>query len=640
MKYFSALIAALFFLSSSHAETDSPAIESTITESTVSETSSVWDLNDLYPDTASWDKDRNDIAARITTLRECKGKLGSSADMLAQCLSDINNAYKDLLLLYVYAYLARDTDLGNSEYLERASIAQMLLTQMGEATSFVNPELIAIGEEKLNEFLAQTDKLNDYDYYIKKTLHLAPFTLSNDEERILAATFDTMQTPSSVYDVLTNAEMPMPTVTLSDGTDVVLTPSGYSQYRAVDNRDDRKLVFDQFWETYQNYRQTLGLTLEGQVKNDVLMARLRGYDSALQRAQAEDNIPEAVYHALVDTVNEHLDSLHRLVTLRQRVLGIDESHYYDIYPAVVPLERTYTLEETKALTISALQPLGPNYINTFTEAVNQNWMHVYPSPGKRSGAYVMGAAYDVHPYMLLNYDNTLESVSTFVHEWGHAMHSLLANRNQPFSKSDYATFIAEIASTANEVLLFEYLRNNAKTDEERLHYLFKELNQLRGTFFRQTQFAEFELAIHEHVERGGALSGDKLNSIYGDLLKRYFGHDLGVMTIDEAYTVEWAYVPHFYRNFYVYQYATSISAAYYLMDRVLNDGEEAQQQYLDILRAGGSDYPYEILRRAGVDMASHEVYLAVIRRMNRLMDEAEQILDKQPSKPVEVTKTP
>ena len=633
MKYVTALIATLLFVSYSHADTTSPS-----TEPAAPETSRVWNLNDLYPDIASWDSARNNIAARIATLSECKGKLGNSADMLAECLSDINNAYKELLRLYVYAYLAKDTDLSNSEYLEHASIAQMLLTQLGEATSFVNPELITIGEKKLNDFLASTDKLNDYDYYIKKTLHLAPYTLSSKEESILAATFDTMQTPSSVYDVLTNAEMPMPTVTLSDGTDVILTPSGYSQYRAVDNREDRKLVFDQFWETYQNYRQTLGLTLEGQVKNDVLMARLRGYDSALQRAQAEDNIPEAVYHALVDTVNEHLDSLHRLVALRQRVLGLDESHYYDIYPSVVPLERTYTLDETKALTIAAFQPLGPDYINTFTEAVNQNWMHVYPSPSKRSGAYVMGAAYDVHPYMLLNYDDTLESVSTFAHEWGHAMHSLLANRNQPFSKSDYATFIAEIASTANEVLLFEYLKNNAKTDEERLHYLFKELSQLRGTFFRQTQFAEFELAIHEHVEKGGALSGDKLNNIYGDLLKRYFGHDLGIMTIDDAYTVEWAYVPHFYRNFYVYQYATSISAAYYLMDRVLNDGEEAQQQYLDILRAGGSDYPYEILRRAGVDMASHDVYLAVIHRMDRLMDEAERILDQQ--KTVAVIKTP
>lgn len=620
------LIAA-FFLSTAAFAASAPSSPST--DTTAESGSAVWDLNDLYPDTASWDKARNEIAAQVDTLGECRGRLGTSASTLASCLERINNTFRELMRLYSYAYLDRDTDLGNSASLERSSIAQMLFTQLIETTSFVSPELISIGEEKLNRFLKQSNRLDDYDFFIHKTLHMAPYTLSDAEERILAATFDTMQTPSSVYDVLTNAEMPMPSVTLSDGTAVVLTPSAYAQYRAVDNREDRKLVFDQFWETYQSYRQTLGLTLEGQVKNDVLMARLRGFDSALQRAQAEDNIPEAVYHTLVDTVNEHLDSLHRLVKLRQRVLGLKESHYYDIYPAVVPRERTYTLEETKALTIAALQPLGTDYIDTFSDAVNQNWMHVYPSAGKRSGAYVMGAAYDVHPYMLLNFDNTLESVSTFAHEWGHAMHSLLANRNQPFSKSDYATFIAEIASTANEVLLFEYLRNNAESDEERLHYLFKELSQLRGTFFRQTQFAEFELAIHEHVEQGGALSGDKLNNIYGDLLKRYFGHDQGVMVIDDAYTVEWAYVPHFYRNFYVYQYATSISAAYYLTDKILSDGKQAQQQYLDILRAGGSDYPYEILRKAGVDMASKDVYLAVIQRMNRLMDEAERILDKR-----------
>lgn len=623
-KYLFALLANLLLLSPVFAQEPGQPPKATSPEE-----SAVWDLGDLFPDLASWDRARAEMAMRIASVAECKGKLGTSAGVLARCLDNVSDTYKDLLRLYVYAYLERDTDLGNSAYLERASLAQALLTQMAEVASFVNPELIAIGKTKLNRFLAETDRLKDHDFYIRKTLHLAPHTLRDAEERILAATSDAMQAPSNIYNVLTNAEMQRPTVTLSDGTDVVLTPAGYAQYRASDNRDDRKLVFDSFWESYQNYRQTLGVTLEAQVKGDVMNARLRGYDSALQAAQAADNIPEAVYHALVDTVNQHLDSLQRLVTLRQRVLGIKESHYYDVYPSVVPLDRTYTLEETKQIVTAAVQPLGPDYVSTFKDAVNRNWMHVYPSPGKLSGAYVMGAAYDVHPYMLLNFDNTLESVDTFAHEWGHAMHSLLANRNQPFSKADYATFTAEIASTANEVLLYEYLRNHAKTDREKLHYLFKELSGLRGTFFRQTQFAEFELAIHEQVEKGGALSGDKLNAMYGELLKRYFGQDKGIMTIDDAYTVEWAYVPHFYRNFYVYQYATSISAAYYLMDRVLNDGAEAQRQYLNILKAGGSDYPYEILLKAGVDMASPEVYLAVIKRMDCLMDEAERILDKE-----------
>jgi len=301
------------------------------------------------------------------------------------------------------------------------------------------------------------------------------------------------------------------------------------------------------------------------------------------------------------------------------------------------MDKEYNLEDTKALTIAALQPLGEEYISKFSHAAAQNWMHVYPSEGKRSGAYVMGAAYDLHPYVLLNHTNNIESVSTYAHEWGHAMHTLLANESQPFTKADYATFTAEIASTANEVLLFNYLRANAKTDDEKLYFLFKELSQIRGTFFRQTQFAEFELAIHEEVENGGALSGDKLSLMYGDILKRYAGHDQGVMTIDDTYTVEWAYIPHFYRNFYVYQYATSISAAYYLVDQILanSDSDEnaanAQKNYLDILRAGGSDYPYNILLKAGVDMASPEVYEAVIRRMNKLMDEVERILDAKNS---------
>ena len=589
----------------------------------------VWDLGDLYPDISSWDAARKDIAAHITTLRECKGKLNKSTAKLRECLDNITNSYKELLRLYVFAYLAKDTDLGDSEFRERASVAQTLLTQLGEATSYVNPELVSIGEERLNQILAKSDALKDHDFYIKNTLRQSRHILSPKEELIIAASADALSASSNAYEVLTNAEMPWPEITLSDGTTARLDASGYSKHRTSTVREDRKKVFKAFWDVYQNYRQTLAITLEGQVKSQVLIAKLRGFDSALQRALSDDNIPEDVYRALVSTVNENIGSLHRLIKLRQRMLNLDETRYYDIYPSVISLDKTYTLDDTIELTTAALQPLGKDYIETFTEAVNKNWMHVYPSPAKRSGAYVMGAAYDVHPYVLLNFDNTLESVSTFTHEWGHAMHSLMANHNQPFSKADYATFIAEIASTANEVLLFDYLRKNAANDQERLYYLFKELSQIRGTFFRQTQFAEFELAIHEHVENGGALSGDKLNIMYGDILKRYYGHDQGIMNIDELYTVEWAYIPHFYRNFYVYQYATSISAAYFLTDKILNDGEEAQQQFLDILRAGGSDYPHSILLKAGVDMSSPKVYEAIIRRMNRLMDEVETILDKQ-----------
>ena len=597
-------------------------------EATIAQ-SDVWDLTDLYADIESWENHRLELVDRIEELKVCKGTLDKSAKILSACLNSASDTYRNLLRLYVYTFLAKDADLGNSENRERNAITQSLFTQFSETISFIEPELVAIGERKLKRFLKKEQGLKDHDFYIFNTLRQSQYILSPKEEKILAAASDALSTASSTYEVLTNAEMPRPTVTLADGNEVLLNASGYSKYRASENREDRKLVFDSFWKSYQDFRQTLAITLEGQVKSQVLTARLRGYDSALQQALAGDNIPEAVYRTLVETVSNNLDSLHRLVGLRQRMLKLENSHYYDVYPSVLSLDKEYSIEDAKQLTIAALEPLGSEYLEKFRHAVSQNWMHIYPSEGKRSGAYVMGAAYDVHPYMLLNHNNDIESVSTFAHEWGHAMHSLLANESQPFTKADYATFTAEIASTANEILLFDYLRSNASNDEERLYFLFKELSQLRGTFFRQTQFAEFELAIHEEVENGGALSGDKLNVMYGDILKRYYGHDQGVMTIDDTYTAEWAYIPHFYRNFYVYQYATSISAAYFLTDKILSGGEAEQQQYLDILRAGGADYPYNILLNAGVDMASPEVYEAVIARMNTLMDEVEAILDKQ-----------
>lgn len=595
---------------------------------TLENKSFVWDLHDLYPDVKSWEEERVKISARITRLGDCKGRLGENSAVLASCMNKITGVYKDLLKLYTYAFLAKDTDLANSKFRERSSLAQTLLVQFGEAVSYVNPELVSIESTKIHTYLKESLALKEHDFYILNTLRQSKHILSPKEESIIAALQDTMSTAASAYEVLTNAEIPWPEVTLSDGKKYRLDPSGYASNRGSSLREDRELVFNEFWETFQNYKQTLAITLEGQVKKDAIMAKIKGYSSSLEQALAEDNIPREVYEALVSTVNTKVSSLHRLIGLRQRMLGLDQTKYYDIYPSVISIDKKYSLEETKLLTIEALKPLGKDYINTFTEAVNKNWMHVHPIQGKRSGAYVMGAAYDVHPYILLNFDNTLESVSTFAHEWGHAMHSLIANQSQPFTKADYATFIAEIASTANEVLLFDYLRKNAVDDQERLYYLFKELSQIRGTFFRQTQFAEFELAIHTLIENGGALSGDKLSKIYGDILKRYYGHNKGVMDIDDLYAVEWAYIPHFYRNFYVYQYATSISAAYFLTGKILDGSPEAQQNFLDILQAGGSDYPYKILMNAGVDMASSEVYEAVIRRMDMLMDEVEIILGK------------
>ncbi len=593
-----------------------------------------WDLSELYADVPAWDAARQKLDKEIDALQQCRDLLARSATDLASCLEKITAVHKEVWRMYTYSFLAKDTDLSNSAYRERQSIAQTLYSKFEQTVSFVEPALQHIGAAALARMQDEDKRLAGYDFLIRNALRKGKHLLSAEAEGLLAAARNPLLAAADTYDILTNAEIPRPRVILADGTAVTLTASAYTKYRAAANRADRKLVFDQFWQSYRAFQQTLATTLEGNTKANIFHARARHYPSALHAALAQDNIPDTVYLTLVTTVNDNLDTLHRYLALRARILGVKDSHYYDIYPAVIDLQTHYGIAESRRIIVTALAPLGTAYTSKLRRALAQNWMHIYPRENKSSGAYVMGAAYDVHPYVLLNHNDDFESLSTFAHEWGHAMHSLLANESQPFQTADYATFIAEIASITNEILLYDYLRGQAASDDEKLYFLFKELQGIRGTFFRQTQFAEFELAVHQRVENGGALSADILNELYGDLLKRYHGHERQIMIIDEAYTVEWAYVPHFYRNFYVYQYATSLAAAYHLTEKILAGGDHERSAYLSILRAGGSDYPYDILKRAGVDMATPAVYQAVIRRANRLMDEIEDILARrQPASP-------
>ena len=591
----------------------------------------VWDLTELYADDASWEEDKSTIPEQLASLESCQGKLGSSARRLSSCLTLNSDTYRKLARLYTYSFLNKDTDLSNSQRREQHAQIENLMTRYAESSSFIAPELLAIGERRLekllntNGFFSTNDSLKDYDFFIRNILRQSPHVLSESEEKLLAAAGSPLATAAEAYSILTNAEIPWPELALPDGETITLNPAAYTLYRANPERELRKQVFDKFFSSYQDYAQTLAVTLEGQVKAHIFEAKARNYASALEQALAADNIPEQVYLSLVSTVNDNLSSLHRYLALRAKLMGIEDPGYYDVYPPVSAIDKPYTISTSQQTLTLALAPLGEDYQNIQQQAAMQSWVHAYPAPGKRSGAYMMGAAYDVHPYLLLNHNDNFESLSTYAHEWGHAMHSLLANQSQPFAKAEYATFIAEIASTSHEVLLMDYLQDNASSKEEKLFYLLQELQSLRGTFFRQTQFAEFELAIHQRVENGEALSADTLNTLYGDLLKRYYGHGEGVMNIDQKYTVEWAYIPHFYRNFYVYQYATSISAAYYLMEKVQNGDEKERDNYLSVLRAGGSDYPYDILKKAGVDMASSEVYAAVIRRFEQVMDEIEEL---------------
>jgi oligoendopeptidase F len=565
-----------------------------------------WNLDEIYPTVADWEAARPGLEQLMDQVSHCKGRLGENAAELERCLDSFFSLYKDFSRFYVYASMGSDQDVSNQDAMARRQIVSQLATRFSQATSYVAPELLETGDQRLRQFMNENPGLGEYKMFLEDTLRQAPHTLGQEGENVIAAAGDVTGAPGSIYNTLANAEIEWPTVTLSDGTEARLDQSGYTKYRAVANRDDRQKVFDAFWGTWKKYERTMGATLGASVSTDRFRANVRKYDGSLQAAMSNDNIPEGVYRTLVSETNANLETLHRYFLLRGRMLGVEHLRYFDIYPPLVGLDKEFPLAVGKELTLAAVAPLGEEYSNVMAQGFSQRWMDVYPKKGKRSGAYMNGSVYDLHPYLLLNYNDDYESVSTLAHEWGHAMHTYLSAQNQPFATYSYATFTAEIASTFNEALLLDHMLKVSKDDDERLYYLGNALENIRGTFFRQTMFGEFELAIHEAQERGEPLTGQRLTEIYGDLLRRYHGHDQGVMEIDDLYTIEWAYIPHFYRNFYVYQYATSIAASSLLAEKVLSGEEGALDRYMTLLKAGGSDYPYELLKRAGVDMATPE----------------------------------
>ncbi|MSU69909.1 MAG: oligoendopeptidase F [Opitutaceae bacterium] len=589
-------------------------------------TREVWDLSDLYPTPEAWAAGRSRVAAELPKIDAFRGRLGEGARPLRELMDLVTGLEKEIARLGVYAGLKADEDLRDAAAGERQQVLQQLSVELGRATSFINPELLALGNDRVLSYLAQEPAFAPYRFTIGDILRQRPHILGAEAEKVLSTSRLIGSSASNIYGILTNADIPWPTVKFGDGSEVRLDAAGYTKYRAGPNRDDRRRVFDAFWAAYKTYERTFGSTLAAKVNADLFYARSRNFSSTLAAALERNAIPESVYRALLSEVNASLPTLHRYFRLRGRMLGVDQPHYYDIYPPMVELQKIFPVTQARQLTLAAVAPLGPDYVAKLTAGFAARWMHTYPQTGKRSGAYMNGSAYDVHPYLLLNYNDDYESVSTIAHEWGHAMHSRLADAAQPYPDAGYTIFTAEIASVVNEVLLLEHMLKAAQTDDEKLYYLGSALENMRGTFYRQTMFAEFELAIHEVVEKGGALSGDRLTRIYADLLKRYHGHAQGVLVIDDLYTREWAYIPHFYRGYYVYQYATSMAAANAFADRILAREPGAVDTYLSVLKAGGSKYPYQLVKEAGVDLATAAPYQSVARRMNMIMDRMEAIL--------------
>ena len=587
-----------------------------------------WDLTDIYADASDWQSALDQVSLRITEFQNLKGSLGVNAQSFLRVMSEYSDLNKEAARVYVYTSLQRDADQREPEAQARFGLARQMYTDLTAGLSWINPELLKIGEDKVNRFFEEESDLADYEFLVRDILRQSPHTLDEATEAILAQAGMILSSPSQIYQNYANADIPWPEVTLSEGETVLLNQSGYGLWRASANREDRKLVFDTFWQTWQQYADGMGATLASEVQSNVFSARVRNHEGVLANNLFDDGLPPEIYTQLVAQVNEALPTFHRYLQLRGTMLGIEDLRYYDIYPPLVNVNTgVFDLKRSQDITFEALRPFGDEYLSLLDLGLQQNWMHSHPQPGKRSGAYMNGSVYDVHPYVLLNHNDDYESMSTFAHEWGHAVHSLLANANNPFETAGYSTFIAEMASTINEILLQEYMIANAKTREEQLFYLGGALEQIRGTFFRQTMFAEFELAIHQAAERGEPLTGPRLTEIYGELLKRYHGHDIGILTIDDLYTVEWAFIPHFYRDFYVFQYATSISGAAWFAEQFLAGDENVRDAFIRVLSAGGSDYPHNILlNEAGLDMTLPESYDPILRRMDSLMDRIEALL--------------
>jgi oligoendopeptidase F len=586
-----------------------------------------WDLTHIYPSDEAWRQAKDKLVADIPKLREFQGTLATSAARLADALELASRLSKDLSRAYVYASMMSDTDTRVSKY--QGMQQEMIQTgaMLSAEAAFMEPEILKIPKEKLDRFIAEEPRLKVYAFYLHDILRRAPHTLTDAEERLLANAGVISSSPSTTYGIFSDADFPYPTVTLSDGKSARLDSSGFSLYRAVPNRDDRQKVMSEFFGALGKFHGTFGSTLSGQVQSDIFFARARKYDSSLDAALDGPNIPTTVYTHLLDGVNRHLPTFHRYLKLRQRMMKLPDLHYYDLYaPLVSSVDLNYSIDEAQKIVLDALKPLGPEYGAAALKAFNERWTDFEPTEGKRAGAYSNGGAYDVHPYMLLNYNGKYTDMSTLAHELGHTMHSFLSNKTQPFPLANYPIFVAEVASTFNEALLIDYMLKTIKDDATKLSLLGNYLEGIKSTVFRQTQFAEFELNVHQVAEKGQPLTGEALDKIYVDITKKYYGHHKKVCIVDDYIQHEWAFIPHFYRNFYVFQYATSFTAAAALSEKVLAGDQEAIKRYLTFLGSGGSKYPIDLLKDAGVDMTTDEPLELTIKKMNRVMDEMEKLL--------------
>ena len=586
-----------------------------------------WDLEALYPDDAAWEADFSAIQTMPAIVEGYRGRLSESAELLAEALRAWFDANRRMEKVWIYAHLHGDEDLGNSHYQGLSQRATSTYVKLDTAGSYLSPEILAIDDALMASWMAG-ETLAPYRFWLEELLRAKPHTLSSAEERLLSMASEPLASIQKIFSVLKNVDLAarLPRVPDETGQERQLTHASFITLLENRERAVRKAAFDSYYREYRGNHHTIAAALDGAVKANVFEAKARRFPSALEAALFPDNVSVAVYGALISAVHQALPAFYRYVELRKRLLGVDKLHLYDVYVPVVPVvEMHYSYKEAVEATAKALHPLGAEYVDTAREGLLKGWVDRFENVGKRSGAYSSGC-YDSMPYILLNYTGTLDSLFTLAHELGHSLHSWYSDRAQPYHQADYRTLVAEVASTTNESLLNHYLLSVTQDRAARAYLIDRQLDSLRGTLFRQTMFAEFEKTIYEQVEADQPLTADSLDATYYDLVKLYFGDSMAFDEEDQPIAWEWSRVDHFFYNFYVYKYATGISAAIAIASAILKEGKPAVSRYLTFLKGGSSKYPLELLKDAGVDLTTPEPVGAALAEFGRLVGELDQLM--------------
>ncbi len=582
-----------------------------------------WDLESMYANDEFWEKDFIKIKELCEFIKDYKGRMSENSNVFRDVL---NLQFKILRMtdnVYTYAHMRKDEDNNRSKYQALLDKATSLLVKVKEDISYIVPEILSINESKIKEFIKEDNDLEVYNHYIEDILRTKKHTLSIEGEAIVAQTGEIANSPNKTFSMMNNADLKFPLIKDENGEETEITHGRFIPLMESKDRRVRKDAFKGLYKTYGKFQNTFASILSSEVKKNMFYSKVRKYNSPLQASLNESNIPVEVYNNLIEAVNNNLEPMYKYIKLRKEILNLDELHMYDLYtPIVKEVNMKISFDEAKKTILEGLKPLGDDYLNIIQEGFNSRWIDVYENRGKTSGAYSWGT-YDSKPFILLNYQGTIDNMFTIIHEMGHSLHSYYSKDNQPYVYAGYSTFVAEVASTANEALLMEYMLNKTDNKNEKLYLLNHYLEQFRTTVYRQTMFAEFEKIIHEKAQQGEALTSENLKKIYKNLNEKYYGPDI---VVDNQIAMEWARIPHFYMNFYVFQYATGFSAAVALTQKILNENYGAVDKYLEFLKSGSSDYPINVLKKAGVDMTTKMPVDNTLKLFDKLVNQMENLI--------------